>query len=454
MEIQWSLVLFTALSGAGAWLVACAGLDAFKGLAKKTVVPAVVTGIVLIIVGGIASATHLSHVDRIMAVLAHPAPGIFLEAVLLGIDVVVAVAFLVLYRRGASEGVLKGLGVVAVAMAAIFSYACGSSYMMSSQLAWNTVALPLGYLGTALAAGTALWYLLCAARREEGAALSFAATETLVGAAAALVTSLAYGLLAGIVGGDSAILFWVGVVVCGGVVPAACGVAGMKKTEGELSVANVAVVGAFIGAVAYRVLMWCVHRADVAVWCEHLASLFPPPGLPLPAGRPFPRGCPMDQTNRIALDGAAIQEMREANETRAAFCRFLASLYLYELTDEQIEAFAHIEIAGDGTAIDEGLRAFQEYLRHRHGGTRQELGRRLRARVPRRRQLRPHSGAALRVGVHERGAHPHAGCPRRRGDLLPAGRPRSACRQHDPRRPSRLRAAVRRSPRGPRERGP
>ena len=26
----------------------------------------------------------------------------------------------------------------------------------------------------------------------------------------------------------------------------------------------------------------------------------------------------MDQTNRIALDGAAIQEMREANETRAA----------------------------------------------------------------------------------------------------------------------------------------
>ena len=65
--------------------------------------------------------------------------------------------------------------------------------------------------------------------------------------------------------------------------------------------------------------------------------------------------------------------MREANETRAAFCRFLASLYLYKLADEQIEAFAHIEIAGDGTAIDEGLRAIKEYLRHRHGGTRQEL---------------------------------------------------------------------------------
>lgn len=81
----------------------------------------------------------------------------------------------------------------------------------------------------------------------------------------------------------------------------------------------------------------------------------------------------MDQTNLIALESAVAQEMREANETRAAFCRFLASLYLHELTDEQIEAFAHIEIAGDGTAIDEGLRTIKEYLRHRHGGTRQEL---------------------------------------------------------------------------------
>lgn len=81
----------------------------------------------------------------------------------------------------------------------------------------------------------------------------------------------------------------------------------------------------------------------------------------------------MDQTNRIVLDGAAAQEMREANETRAAFCRFLASLYLYELTDEQIESLAHIEVAGDGTAIDAGLSAVKEYLRHRHGGTRQEL---------------------------------------------------------------------------------
>ncbi|WP_270297928.1 DmsC/YnfH family molybdoenzyme membrane anchor subunit [Eggerthella sinensis] len=79
MTIQWSLVLFTVLAGCGAWLFACVAIDEFRGAAAKVRVPASVAAVVLLAVGGIASATHLSHVDRMMAALAHPAPGIFLE---------------------------------------------------------------------------------------------------------------------------------------------------------------------------------------------------------------------------------------------------------------------------------------------------------------------------------------------------------------------------------------
>ena len=75
----------------------------------------------------------------------------------------------------------------------------------------------------------------------------------------------------------------------------------------------------------------------------------------------------------LAADAAALEEMRAANDARASFCRFLASLYLYELTEEQIEAFAHLECPGDGSTIDGALGAMKEYLRHRHGGTRQDL---------------------------------------------------------------------------------
>lgn len=256
MEIQWSLVLFTCLSGAGAWLLACAGLDAFRGLTRKAMAPAVVAALVLIVVGGLASATHLTHVDRIMAVLAHPSPGIFLEALLLGIDVIVGVVFLALVKREGSEAARKALGAIAVVMAAVFSFSCGSSYMMASQLAWNTVALPLGYLGTAAATGTALWYLLCAALKEDGPALAFAAQETLVGGVAALVLALAFGFASGAAMGADALTFWVGVVLCGGVVPAGCGLMGMKKSESALQLAVVAVVGSLIGSVAFRVLMW------------------------------------------------------------------------------------------------------------------------------------------------------------------------------------------------------
>ena len=250
MEIQWSLVLFTCLSGAGAWLLACAGLDAFRGLTKKASVPAIVVAIVLIVAGGLASATHLTHVDRIMAVLAHPAPGIFLEALLLGIDVIVAVVLLALVKREGSEAARKALGVAAVVMAVVFSYSCGSSYMMASQLAWNTVTLPLGYLGTAAATGTALWYVLCAALKEESPALAFAAQETVAGAAL----------------GAEALTFWVGVVLCGGVVPAACGFVGMKKPESALQLAVVAAAGALIGSVAFRVLMWLASVALMSLF--------------------------------------------------------------------------------------------------------------------------------------------------------------------------------------------
>lgn len=81
----------------------------------------------------------------------------------------------------------------------------------------------------------------------------------------------------------------------------------------------------------------------------------------------------MEHTTSAVVAPGLLADMREANDARADFCRFLASLYLYELTDEQIEAFARLACAGDGSAIDAGLAAMKEYLRHRHGGTRQEL---------------------------------------------------------------------------------
>lgn len=262
MTIQWSLVLFTVLSGCGAWLFACTALDEFRGgAAAKARIPACAASVALLVVGGVASATHLSHVDRIMAVLAHPTAGIFLEALLLGLLAVCIVVYAVLVKREASATARKALAAVGIALAATFAFACGVSYMMSSRPVWNTVALPSAYLGTAMASGTALYLVLCAALKVDDADVKRASCYAAIGGTASLVLVLAYGVAGGVAFGEQAALFWAAVVLCGSVAPAACGFMAARKPGGALALGAVALAGALVGSVALRAAMWLVGTA-------------------------------------------------------------------------------------------------------------------------------------------------------------------------------------------------
>ena len=99
MEAQWSLVLFTVISGAGAWLFATSMMGA---LAKKSPLPTkveTIVAIVLLAVGGVASVTHLKHIDRIFEALNHPTSGIFVEAALIGVLIVLALIYLIMVAQ-------------------------------------------------------------------------------------------------------------------------------------------------------------------------------------------------------------------------------------------------------------------------------------------------------------------------------------------------------------------
>ena len=67
-------------------------------------------------------------------------------------------------EREASSGARKALAATGIVLAVAFAFACGVSYMMTSRPVWNTVALPLAYLGTALATGAACTW--CCVRRS------------------------------------------------------------------------------------------------------------------------------------------------------------------------------------------------------------------------------------------------------------------------------------------------
>lgn len=269
MEIQWSLVLFTAISGAGAWMFAFIGLNEFLQKAKnsKALMAGCVISAVLLALGGLASVTHLSHVDHVLWVLQHPAPGIFVEALLIGIDAVLAIIFFLLVKREASATARKVVAVLAIAMGPIFTYSCGSSYMMGSQLVWNTITLPLGYLGTAIPAGAAAWMLLGSYFKESDEQHKVAATELIVGGVVSLVLGAAYGLASG-AATTQAPLFWGGVILVGSVVPIVCGIVARSNVKQVFNMGIAGLICGFAGSVSYRVLMWTASVVLMSLFGE------------------------------------------------------------------------------------------------------------------------------------------------------------------------------------------
>lgn len=258
MTIQWSLVLFTVLAGMGAWTIATFALATVGGKrpSDKTGVAVAAVSLALIVVGGLASVTHLAHPDRIMGVLGHPTAGIFTEAAFVGVMSLLLIILLVMIKRGASAKAIKTLTVVTGIIGVVFSFMLGYSYMMPSRAHWNTLALPLTYLGTAAATGTALYAAI--ATSLEGTSDGKAALWVIVGGVLASATACVYGLQTGVAMGENALPFWVGVVLCGGVGPVVCGALARRKRDNPMSYYVIAAVLALVGSLAFRALMWAV----------------------------------------------------------------------------------------------------------------------------------------------------------------------------------------------------
>lgn len=254
MEIQWSLVLFTVLTGGAGWALGCVAVDEFTQKTKNdTNFIAAIVAIVLAAVGGIASVTHLSHPENMLAALSHPTSGIFTEALLVGLTAVFALVYVILLKRNAAASARKLFVVLAAVFGIVLAFASGASYMMDAQTAWNTPLLPLAYGGTTMPLGVAVYLIVALAKHEEGLGQYF--LLLLVGGAVAAITGLFYGVATG-VASQEPLMMWGLVVAVGGVVPAVCGWLGRKMPSSALALAGVAAVASFAGCVALRCVMW------------------------------------------------------------------------------------------------------------------------------------------------------------------------------------------------------
>lgn len=251
MDIQWPLAIFTLLTGAGGWLFAFVAADEVRGGSRRDgFVPGLVA-LVLVIVGGLASVLHLSHPDRIMNALSHPASGIFVEAALCGCLVACIAIYLICSKRGVRGGA-KTFAVLGAAFGILISFMAGHSYLMAAREAWNTLLLPAAYLGTSVPMGAALYWLLTCSDDESSP--SFAALATAVGGALAGATLAMYGAVVGAFGGET--LVYLAASLCCSIVVVVIGVLGRGKV-GRLY-ACVAVAAAVVAGLLFRMMMWVV----------------------------------------------------------------------------------------------------------------------------------------------------------------------------------------------------
>jgi anaerobic dimethyl sulfoxide reductase subunit C (anchor subunit) len=252
MSTQWPLVIFTLLAGTGAGTLAFAGISAFFNIAKKTRLVAGIIALILFVIGGIASILHLGSPGNVMAATGQLFSGspISLELLALGLAIVVAIVSIAVTNREGS--VAKGVGVVGILAALFLAYVVGHGYeVIASRPGWHTPALSFAYLGSGLTIGGFLFLALAAAARDEEPAVKALGRILIAVAAVETIAFLAYGFSVPL--GDNALLFWGGVVVIGGV--AALIVAFVLQTKTSALV-YVGLICAFVGGVAFRVLMW------------------------------------------------------------------------------------------------------------------------------------------------------------------------------------------------------
>ena len=216
---------------------------------------------------------HLSHVDRILEALNRPTSGIFVEAAMIGVTCAILAVYFIMLVRGSSQKARRVVGIFGMVVAVVFTYACGSSYMMAARPAWMSIALPLAYCATAAAAGTGLHLLCKGLQKASDESAGFAGTLAGIGAAFGAVASAAFCVHAGsylAAAENGAVTSVVILFVCL-VAEILCGVGALKKPANATAFGAAAVVLGVAAAIALRVAMWQIGTPSMDFFLVPLA---------------------------------------------------------------------------------------------------------------------------------------------------------------------------------------
>ena len=281
MEIQWPLLIFSVLLGVTSGSFVFLGVGELKGKFRDVRFLGALIALVCLGVGGCVSVLHMGHPERATHLLGNLGSGLSKELFIVAIMGIVSLAYLILAKKDYPVA-SKVFGVLGAVLGLVLPFVAGASYLIAARPAWDSVALPLMFLGGGLAMGMTLMAGLVLLRGKASEEGGFALKLALVGVAVMVVTSLAYVAwiamapyqaptrsIERLISGDMAAMFWVGVVLVGLVAPAALAVLAVVKagkSEGG-QLANPSSLAGFmfaacactaVGAVVMRIIMYAV----------------------------------------------------------------------------------------------------------------------------------------------------------------------------------------------------
>lgn len=286
MELQWPLIIFTTLVAWSAGLFGAQCLMALRGTGKRAQMPALITSVVLMAVGGIAVFFHLEHWERIFNGFGHLTSGITQELIaVVAVGVLMVAYFVMLRKSGDGATVPKWLAGVSLAMSVVLVAVMAHSYMMAARPAWDSMLWILAVLGNSCVLGPASMAVLMSVCGDSLEAIGLPA---LVGAAVNAAVTAAFSVAMQLSGaafsevgyyfdptqptkamadaaaetnvfaGELAPLMWIGVIAIGALAPLAAAFFAKKKGDAASWKlwGAIIVVAAVIGAVCLRVVFY------------------------------------------------------------------------------------------------------------------------------------------------------------------------------------------------------
>ena len=273
MGSEWSLVFFTSFVDLGCGLFVALAINEWFSINPQVRWKGAIAVLVALGLGGISSVLHLGHPERIFGALGHPTSGIFLESSMIGITGICVLVYIFALNRNATAQTLKAITLVGSIPAVILAFAVGDSYVMASRPAWDTLVLPFAYLGSAAVMGCFAYRILVVTPSDSLVSQSTLVSQGLLILQAVLVVAYVVTLsnapysdasrsATQVLAGGFAPLFWGAIVIVGLLIPFVLNTIKKESLATSIS-ATLGLVCVFIGAAAFRVLMF---NLGTTVW--------------------------------------------------------------------------------------------------------------------------------------------------------------------------------------------